>query len=162
MGDLPAGTAPGSATGTAAMSPVTDGTVVVDFTVNGVKDPAQCQQGGATTIDITVQTVDGALGVVRAAADAAVRDAAFGPQVLRRVCQAAATTTAAVAPEAPDDAPTTGVALADAAEGSGGSSPDALKAAQAHAQGWSMEHLAERYVDVYERAIAAYKRGEHC
>ncbi len=54
-----------------------------------------------------------------------------------------------------------GVALADAAEGSGGSSVDALKAAQAHAQGWSMESLAERYVDVYERAIAAYKRGEH-
>ncbi len=54
-----------------------------------------------------------------------------------------------------------GVALADAAEGSGASSVDALKAAQAHAQGWSMESLAERYIDVYERAIAAYKRGEH-
>jgi len=54
-----------------------------------------------------------------------------------------------------------GVALADAAEGSGQSSVDALKAAQAHAQGWSMESLAERYVDVYERAIAAYRRGEH-
>jgi phosphatidylinositol alpha-mannosyltransferase len=54
-----------------------------------------------------------------------------------------------------------GVALADAVEGSGQSSPDALKAAETHAQGWSMESLAERYVDVYERAIAAYKRGEH-
>jgi phosphatidyl-myo-inositol alpha-mannosyltransferase len=54
-----------------------------------------------------------------------------------------------------------GVALADAAEGSGESSADALKAAQAHAQGWSMESLAERYLDVYERAIAAYERGEH-
>jgi phosphatidylinositol alpha-mannosyltransferase len=54
-----------------------------------------------------------------------------------------------------------GVALADAAEGSGQSSVDALKAAQAHAEGWSMESLAERYVDVYERAIAAYARGEH-
>ena len=54
-----------------------------------------------------------------------------------------------------------GAALADAAEGSGGSSVDALKAAQAHAQGWSMESLAERYLDVYERAIAAYGRGEH-
>jgi phosphatidyl-myo-inositol alpha-mannosyltransferase len=54
-----------------------------------------------------------------------------------------------------------GVALADATEGSGQSSLDALKAAQAHAQGWSMETLAERYVDVYERAIAAYERGEH-
>jgi phosphatidylinositol alpha-mannosyltransferase len=54
-----------------------------------------------------------------------------------------------------------GVALADAAEGSGQSSVDALKAAQTHAQGWSMETLAERYVDIYERAIAAYARGEH-
>jgi phosphatidylinositol alpha-mannosyltransferase len=54
-----------------------------------------------------------------------------------------------------------GVALADAAEGSGQSSMDALKAAQAHAQGWSMESLAERYIDVYQRAIAAYARGEH-
>ena len=36
-----------------------------------------------------------------------------------------------------------------------------LKAAQAHAQGWSMESLAERYIDVYQRAIAAYARGEH-
>jgi phosphatidylinositol alpha-mannosyltransferase len=49
-----------------------------------------------------------------------------------------------------------GVALADAAEGSGHSSVDALKAAEAHAQGWSMEKLAERYVEVYERAIAIY------
>jgi len=54
-----------------------------------------------------------------------------------------------------------GVALADAVEGSGQSSVDALKAAQAHAQGWSMESLAERYIDVYKRAIAAYARGEH-
>ena len=54
-----------------------------------------------------------------------------------------------------------GVALADAAEGSGQSSVDALKAAQTHAQGWSMESLADRYVDVYKRAIAAYARGEH-
>ncbi len=54
-----------------------------------------------------------------------------------------------------------GVALADAAEGSGQSSVDALKAAQAHAQNWSMESLAERYLDVYERAIAAYRRREH-
>ena len=33
---------------------------------------------------------------------------------------------------------------------------DALKAAETYAQGWSMESLAERYVDVYERAIALY------
>jgi phosphatidylinositol alpha-mannosyltransferase len=49
-----------------------------------------------------------------------------------------------------------GVALADAAEGSGQSSADALKAAETHAQGWSMESLAERYVDVYHRAIDLY------
>jgi phosphatidylinositol alpha-mannosyltransferase len=53
-----------------------------------------------------------------------------------------------------------GVALADAAEGSGRSSPDALKAAEAHANGWSMESLAARYVDVYERAIDIFTR-EH-
>ena len=45
--------------------------------------------------------------------------------------------------------------------GAGSRRVDALKAAEAHAQGWSMESLAERYVDVYERAIAAYRRGEH-
>jgi hypothetical protein len=44
------------------------------------------------------------------------------------------------------------------AEGSGQSSPEALKAAEAHAEGWSMERLAERYVDVYERAIAKYRQ----
>jgi hypothetical protein len=37
---------------------------------------------------------------------------------------------------------------------------DALKAAEAHAQGWSMESLAERYVEVYERAIRAYSLSE--
>ncbi|HEX3793990.1 MAG TPA: glycosyltransferase family 4 protein [Acidimicrobiales bacterium] len=54
-----------------------------------------------------------------------------------------------------------GVALADAAEGSGQSSPEALKAAEAHAQGWSMDSLAERYVEVYQRAIARYDADEH-
>src|ERR1700722_18283190 len=54
-----------------------------------------------------------------------------------------------------------GVALADAAEGSGQSSPEALKAAEAYAQSWSMEVLAERYVDAYKRAIAIFERGEH-
>ena len=53
-----------------------------------------------------------------------------------------------------------GVALADAVEGSGRSSPEALKAAEAHANGWSMESLAERYVDAYERAIDIFAR-EH-
>ncbi|HEY3844523.1 MAG TPA: glycosyltransferase family 4 protein [Acidimicrobiales bacterium] len=47
-----------------------------------------------------------------------------------------------------------GVALADVVEGSGQSSDDALKAAEAHAQNWSMDSLAERYLEVYERAIA--------
>ena len=50
-----------------------------------------------------------------------------------------------------------GVALADAVEGSGQSSPEARKAALEHARNWSMESLAERYVDVYERAIASYR-----
>lgn len=50
-----------------------------------------------------------------------------------------------------------GVALADAVEGSGQSSVDALKAAEAHAQRWSMEELARRYVEIYERAIALYR-----
>ena len=52
-----------------------------------------------------------------------------------------------------------GVALADAVEGSGLSSPDARKAAVEYARGWSMDTLAERYVDVYRRAIAAYWSG---
>jgi phosphatidylinositol alpha-mannosyltransferase len=53
-----------------------------------------------------------------------------------------------------------GVALADAAEGSGRSSFDALKAAEAHAHDWSMDSLAGCYVDVYERAIDRFAR-EH-
>ena len=51
-----------------------------------------------------------------------------------------------------------GVALADVVEGSGRSSPDALKAAEVHANGWSMAGLAERYVGAYRRAIALYAR----
>lgn len=50
-----------------------------------------------------------------------------------------------------------GVALADAVEGSGQSAPEARKAALEHARNWSMETLAERYVDVYERAISRYR-----
>ncbi len=46
-----------------------------------------------------------------------------------------------------------GVALADVVEGSGLSSVEARKAALVHAQGWSMDVLAEKYVDVYERAL---------
>jgi phosphatidylinositol alpha-mannosyltransferase len=50
-----------------------------------------------------------------------------------------------------------GVALADAVEGSGQSAPEARKSAVEYARNWSMESLAERYVDVYERAIASYR-----
>ena len=50
-----------------------------------------------------------------------------------------------------------GVALADAVEGSGPSAPDARKAALEYARNWSMETLAGRYVDVYERAIESYR-----
>ena len=50
-----------------------------------------------------------------------------------------------------------GATLADVVEGTGKSGPEALKAAEAHAQGWSMEHLAECYVDVYERAMQRFR-----
>jgi phosphatidylinositol alpha-mannosyltransferase len=50
-----------------------------------------------------------------------------------------------------------GVALADAVEGVGLSAPEARKAAAEHTRNWSMESLAERYVEVYERAIASYR-----
>ena len=60
----------------------------------------------------------------------------------------------------PDDAPALaralGAALADAVEGSGRSAPEARKEATEYARAWSMDALAERYVDVYTRAIAAY------
>src|SRR5262249_51960097 len=36
------------------------GTLIVDWTIDGAKDPAQCQQGAATTIDITVDSSSGA------------------------------------------------------------------------------------------------------
>jgi len=49
-----------------------------------------------------------------------------------------------------------GVALADAIEGGGQSSPDARKAALEYAQRWSMDALADRYVDLYRHAIATY------
>jgi phosphatidyl-myo-inositol alpha-mannosyltransferase len=49
-----------------------------------------------------------------------------------------------------------GVALADAVEGSGQSSPQARKAAIEYARAWSMDTLAERYLDVYRRAIVSY------
>ncbi len=49
-----------------------------------------------------------------------------------------------------------GVALADVTEKSGQSSPESLKAAEVYAEAWSMETLAERYVEFYERAISMY------
>jgi len=64
---------------------------------------------------------------------------------------------------APGDAAALGralrVALADAVEGSGLSSKEALNAAVAHAQGWSMDALAECYLNAYARAIARYRAG---
>ena len=51
-----------------------------------------------------------------------------------------------------------GVALADAVEGSGQSSTEARKAATEYARAWSMETLAERYVELYDRAIDCYGR----
>ena len=36
------------------------GTLVVDWTVDGVKDVSQCDQGGAAVVDVTVQTAGGA------------------------------------------------------------------------------------------------------
>ncbi len=47
-------------------------------------------------------------------------------------------------------------ALADADQGSGHSSPEARAAALAHARAWSMDALADRYVDVYEEAVRSH------
>jgi glycosyltransferase involved in cell wall biosynthesis len=49
-----------------------------------------------------------------------------------------------------------GVALADAGEGSGQSSPESRKAAVEHAQNWSLDSLAVSYVDVYRRSVASW------
>jgi phosphatidylinositol alpha-mannosyltransferase len=50
-----------------------------------------------------------------------------------------------------------GAVLADVVEGSGRSAPQARKEATEYARAWSMETLAERYVEVYRRAIDAYR-----
>ena len=42
-----------------APSSAPDGTLTVDWTINGVKDADQCQQSAATSIDVTVETMDG-------------------------------------------------------------------------------------------------------
>jgi phosphatidyl-myo-inositol alpha-mannosyltransferase len=52
-----------------------------------------------------------------------------------------------------------GVALADAVEGLGQSTPEARKAAVEYARAWSMDSLAERYLEIYRRAIEASGRG---
>ncbi len=52
-----------------------------------------------------------------------------------------------------------GVALADAASGTGRSSPEALRAAAEHARSWSMDTLAALYVEVYERAATVRSRS---
>ncbi len=54
-----------------------------------------------------------------------------------------------------------GVALADTVEGTGRSEPAARKEATEYARAWSMDTLAERYVDVYTRALAAYRDRGH-
>jgi phosphatidyl-myo-inositol alpha-mannosyltransferase len=60
----------------------------------------------------------------------------------------------------PGDAPALARALdAALAEAEGPSSTEARKAATEYARNWSMETLAERYVDIYERAIEAYGAG---
>lgn len=43
-----------------AIPVVTDGTLTVDWTVDGRTDPDECAQGDAASIDIVVQTVGGA------------------------------------------------------------------------------------------------------
>jgi phosphatidyl-myo-inositol alpha-mannosyltransferase len=49
-------------------------------------------------------------------------------------------------------------ALADAAAGTGRSAPRVKEAARQHARAWSMDTLAERYVELYRRAVAGSDR----
>jgi phosphatidylinositol alpha-mannosyltransferase len=53
-----------------------------------------------------------------------------------------------------------GVALADAVAGEGRSSTESLKAGEAHAENWSMQTLASRYVEFYHLAISRYGEQE--
>ncbi len=50
-------------------------------------------------------------------------------------------------------------AVADAAGGTGASAPGRLAAGRAHAESWSMDRLARRYVDLYHRAGHARRPG---
>ncbi len=54
------------------------------------------------------------------------------------------------------------VALADVVKGTGASSPEARKAAEAHVRAWSMDTLAQRYEEIYDRAIAAAGGTNKC
>ena len=56
-------------------------------------------------------------------------------------------------------APALAGALTDAATRHGGSSPQALDAAVAHATQWAMPAVAARYVDVYERVLVARRQA---
>jgi phosphatidyl-myo-inositol alpha-mannosyltransferase len=51
-------------------------------------------------------------------------------------------------------------ALAEAAAGTGSSSPGALDEARAHAERWSMSRLAERYEQIYERVLSARRNAD--
>lgn len=47
------------------------GTLTLDWTINGTKDPDQCSQGAAMAVDVTVHTVDGGfVGEFQEACDA--------------------------------------------------------------------------------------------
>lgn len=47
-------------TTSAAPVVVSSGTLTLDWTINGTTDPDQCSQGAATSLDVTVDTIDGA------------------------------------------------------------------------------------------------------
>lgn len=50
-------------------------------------------------------------------------------------------------------------AAGDAAGSAGSSAPEALDAARAHAERWSMSHLAERYLELYGEALEGRSSG---
>jgi phosphatidylinositol alpha-mannosyltransferase len=52
-----------------------------------------------------------------------------------------------------------GEVLGEVATGTGRGAPGAGEGALAHAQHWSMDRLAQRYVEVYERALAVHRDG---
>ncbi|HVW27328.1 MAG TPA: hypothetical protein VHC69_18315 [Polyangiaceae bacterium] len=45
--------------GTTEVVTAGQGTLVVDWTIDGSKDPGECQQGAATALDVTVQSSSG-------------------------------------------------------------------------------------------------------